>query len=163
MTPMNTDNFQEDTQHKFTSFVDQNDPQTYAIIGAAMEVHRELGHGFLEAVYQQALSLEFTQRGIPHKREHPIPVFYKSNALSTPYRVDFLCYNAILVELKALSMIGGNEEAQVIHYLKATGLQKALLLNFGSSRLQYKRLILSQSYLRKSAASADNNHHETPL
>ncbi|MFO7534354.1 MAG: GxxExxY protein [Kiritimatiellia bacterium] len=133
---------------------DKRDEQTYAIIGAAMEVHRELGHGFLEAVYQEAFARELTLRGIPFIREHPIPVFYKGEQLSAPYRSDFLCCDDVIVELKAMSAIGGTEEAQVIHYLKASEYSKGLLLNFGAPSLQYKRLVFN---LRESAQSADNS------
>jgi GxxExxY protein len=126
----------------------QKDRETYAIIGAAMEVHRIIGSGFLEAVYQDALEVEFRQRGIPFAREHSIPVIYQGVLLGTPYRVDFLCFNTILVELKALKNLSQSEEAQVIHYLKATQLQRAILLNFGAPSLDYKRLV---NNLRKSA------------
>lgn len=119
------------------------DERTYAIIGAAMEVHSTLGHGFLEAVYQEALALELTARGIPFEKEVSIPIRYKGQQLGTPYRADFVCYGCIIVELKALASIGGLEEAQVIHYLKATGYELALLLNFGAPRLQQKRIILT--------------------
>ena len=133
--------------------VAKRDEKTYAIIGAAMEVHKELGHGFLEAVYQEAFARELTLRAIPFMREHPIPVHYKGEQLGTPYRSDFLCCDEIIVELKALSAIGGTEEAQVIHYLKASGYHKGLLLNFGATSLQYKRLVFN---LRESVQSADN-------
>jgi len=115
------------------------DPQTYAIIGAAMDVHREFGCGFLEAVYQEALALEFTRRGIPFQREVELPIFYKGEKLRTGYRVDFLCHSDIVTELKALAGITGHEEAISINYLKAAKLQKGLLINFGAPSLQFRR------------------------
>jgi len=115
------------------------DPQTYAIIGAAMEVHGHLGNGFLEAVYQDALEIEFIARGIQFFRECDIPVFYKGKPLGAPYHADFLCYEEIIVELKAIKALTGVEDAQVIHYLKAIGFNRALLFNFGAPRLEYKR------------------------
>ncbi len=117
------------------------DPQTYAIIGAAMEIHRQLGHGFLEAVYQEAAVIEFTHRQIPFEHEVLLPVRYKDILLSTPYRADFVCFSDIIVEFKALSQITSVHEAQVFNYLKATGYRRGLLFNFGVPRLQYKRLV----------------------
>lgn len=89
----------------------RNDPRTYAIIGAAMEVHRHLGCGFLEPVYQAALMTEFSKRGIPFDQEVKLPVFYKEVLLNTPYKVDFICFGEIIVELKALRNLSGTEEA----------------------------------------------------
>ena len=117
------------------------DPQTYAIIGAAMEVHRVLGQGFLEAVYQEALAIELASRQIPCRREVPLEVRYKGQVLSTAYRADFVCYEEIIVEVKALERLSGREIAQVLNYLKATGFQRGLLINFGAPSLQVKRLV----------------------
>jgi len=131
------------------------DPRTYAIIGAAMQVHRHLGCGFLEAVYREALALEFNLRQVPYRREVKLPIFYKSHRLATYYRADFVCYDAVIVELKALAKLGGIEEAQIINYLKATGLETGLLLNFGVASLEYKRFVHSKSKSVQSAPSAD--------
>lgn len=117
-----------------------------------MEVHRCLGHGFLEAVYQEALALELEARGIPFEREVALPVKYKGKILKCSYRADFVCYQSVVVELKAISQLTSVDEAQVINELKATGLNRALLLNFGASSLEYVRRVLN---LRESAQSAD--------
>ena len=118
------------------------DPKTFEIIGSAMEVHKELGPGFLEAVYQEALVIELGAKKIPFKKEVELPISYKRALLSTSYRADFICHDDIIVELKAIEALSGKEESQIINYLKATGLKIGLLLNFGSSRLEYKRFIL---------------------
>src|SRR5258707_12844137 len=97
---------------------DFDDPQTYRIIGAAMAVHRELGCGFLEAVSREAFTIELQERAIPFVREARLPVIYRSRILPVFYTVDFICYDEVIVELKALHMIGPVEEAQLINYLR---------------------------------------------
>jgi GxxExxY protein len=121
----------------------KRDPQTYAIIGAALEVHRVPGCGFLEAVYQEALAKELMLRGIPFKREAELPIDYKGEPLSAKYKADFICYDDIIVELKALDNISGKEKAQVINYLKASKFLRSLLINFGTMRLQFERLVFT--------------------
>lgn len=133
---------------------DIRDPRTYAIIGAAMEVHRELGSGFLEAVYQGALAREFERRGIPFEREVHLPVIYKGRPLTTRYCADFICYGSVVVELKALSQLSRAEAAQIINYLKATGMGLGLLLNFGATSLQFERYVNSR---KQSAKSVDKS------
>src|SRR5207302_8173461 len=128
----------------------ENDPRTFAIIGAAMEVHKQLGCGFLEAVYQEALAIELSKRNIPFRREVHLPIHYKGALLVTSYCVDFVCFDSVIIELKAL---GGTEEAQIINYLKATGYEIGLLLNFGARSLQQRRFVLSKSV--ESVISAD--------
>jgi GxxExxY protein len=137
-----------------------SDPQTYSIIGAAMEVHRELGHGFLEAVYQEALAVELASRKISFQREVPLQVKYKNQPLIRGYKADFICLGEILVELKAIEHLGDSEKAQVINYLNATKFTRALLINFGSPSLEYQRIVLNHPEhealvnLRSSAKSA---------
>ena len=134
----------------------EKDPETFAIIGAAMEVHRELGRGFLELVYQTALALEFQERGIPFKAEVALPIRYKGKLLTCAYRADFVCFENIIVETKAISKLTHADDAQLINELKATGFHRGLLLNFGSASLEQKRLVsgLSQN-LCQSAKSVD--------
>ena len=116
--------------------------EVYQIIGAAMEVHRQLGSGFLEAVYQEALSIEFLNRDIPFIKEQKLMINYKGIELEKYYCADFICYNQIIVELKALTSLSSEHESQLLNYLKATELRVGILINFGSDSLQYKRMVL---------------------
>ena len=117
------------------------DRQTHSIIGAAIEVHRHLGSGFLEPVYQEALELELETRKIPFAREVELPVFYKGRPFALRYRSDFICFKEILVELKAIARLTDREGSQVINYLSACRLHRGLLLNFGSGSLQCRRFV----------------------
>jgi GxxExxY protein len=117
------------------------DEKTYKIIGAAIEVHKELGCGFLEAVYQEALEREFMAQGIPFVAQPYIEIKYKDKILEKKYQPDFICYSEVIVEIKAVSDMTGLEEAQIINYLKATGLKVGLLINFGSKSLEHKRFV----------------------
>ena len=115
--------------------------ESYKIIGAAMIVHNEIGSGFLEAVYQEALEKEFYLQDVPYKREVPLPIFYKGEMLSKTYIADFVCYDNIIVELKAVSFMSSEHKAQVLNYLKAAKFELGLLINFGESKLAYERLV----------------------
>ncbi len=132
----------------------KKDPRTYAIIGAAMEVHRRLGRGFLEAVYHEALRMELALREIPFQTEMDLPIFYRGTKLHIGYRADLICFNSVVVELKAIARLTSQDESQLINYLKATGIEVGLLLNFGAGSLEYQRLVFSKSV--KSAQSADS-------
>ena len=116
------------------------DPRTYAIIGAAMEVHRELGRGFLEAVYQEAFEKEARRRGLPFAREVELPIFYKGERLNTEYRCDFVCFGEVVLELKVLSKLTDREEARLVNYLKASRLEVGQPINLGMESLQAPRL-----------------------
>ena len=124
-----------------TRDLSDRDPRTYAIIGAAIEVHKQLGCGFLESVYQEALAIELGLRRIPFRREVKLPVSYKGQPLLTSFYADFICFDSLVVELKALANMSGTEEAQLINYLKATRYKVGLLLNFGARSLQHRRLV----------------------
>ena len=108
-----------------------------------MEVHRQLGCGFLEPVYQEALALELVNQNVPFTRELKFHISYKSRTLNTYYRPDFICFDSVIVELKALARLGSIEESQLINYLKVTGYHTGVLLNFGARSLEQRRFILS--------------------
>ena len=113
---------------------------TFAIIGAAMEVHKILGPGFLEAVYQSALAHELTLRGVPFEQQVRLPVSYK-DVLVGEYTADFMIDGKLIVEIKAVSNFNSQHQAQAMHYLAATGYRLALLLNFGTGSLEHRRVI----------------------
>ena len=113
---------------------------TFAVIGAAMEVHRILGPGFLESVYQGALERELTLRGIPFERKVKLPVTYK-DAIIGDYEADLVIDHKFIVELKSVSKLNSSHQAQAMHYLAATGLRLALLINVGTGSLEHHRVI----------------------
>ena len=117
--------------------------ETYAVTGVATEVHRALGPGFLEKVYQEAMRLELSARSIPFEAEKPLNIIYKGQSLTQKYFADLVCYERIIVEIKAINNLSGKEESQLLNYLKATGLRVGLLFNFGShGKLERKRLVI---------------------
>lgn len=116
--------------------------ESYAIIGKCMEVHNELGAGFLEIVYKDALEYEFKKAGIPYEREKMYEVKYKEVILPHLFYADFVVYDSIILEVKGVSAITDEFVAQSINYLKVSGNKLALLVNFGELRLNYKRILL---------------------
>jgi len=114
---------------------------TYKILGCCMEVHSELGNGFLEAVYQEALAIVFEEKGIPFEKEKAIDILFRGKILNKKYNADFLCFDEIIVELKACESLSPDHISQVLNYLKATRKKIGLLVNFGTPKLQYKRII----------------------
>ncbi len=117
-----------------------HEEQTGKIIRACMNVHGELGMGFLETVYQEALAIEFSQMKIPFEREKDLNICYKGKVLSKGYQADFFCYDSIVVELKAVSALTETHESQVINYLRAARKEIGLLVNFGEKSLRWRRL-----------------------
>ena len=116
--------------------------KSYKIIGACIEVHKELGSGFLEGVYQEALEMEFENLGIPFDREKELLIYYKNRKLQKRYKSDFICYNQIIIELKAINQLTSEHELHIINYLKVTNLKIGFLFNFGEKSLKYKRFVL---------------------
>ena len=117
--------------------------EVYASVGAAMDVYWQLGRGFLEPVYQEALGIEFRRRRIPFEAQEEIVIHYKGEALKKKYVADFICYAQIVIELKALEGLGGREVGQLLNYMKATRFNLGLLINFGSPvRLEWRRYVI---------------------
>lgn len=116
--------------------------EVYAIVGAAMEVQRQLGPGFLEAVYQEAIEIELQARGIPFEPQKLLSVCYKGHRLRREYCADLVCFGQVIVELKCLDHLSRREESQILNYLKATGLRVGVLINFGAVELEWKRLVM---------------------
>ena len=115
--------------------------EVFRIQGAVFEVNKTLGSGFLEAVYHECLALEFEARGIPFRSKPALPVIYKNRALRQRYEPDFVCFDQIIVELKAVSHLATEHRAQVVNYLKATGLRLGLLVNFGCAPARIDRFV----------------------
>lgn len=119
--------------------------QTYIIIGACIEVHKILGNGFLESVYEEALEKEFIKRNIPYKRQCKLSLFYDGKQMDKYFKVDFLCFETIILEIKAACFLNNEMKKQTINYLNASNLQVGLLVNFGESSLRWKRFINTQN------------------
>ena len=120
--------------------------ESFRIMGATLEVHKVLGCGFIEAVYQEALEEEFKKRGIPYEREKELTIDYKGKLLSKTFRADFICYNKIILELKAVSDFTDEHYAQIYSYLKAGRMDLGILINFGKANLDYVRIPASRKW-----------------
>ncbi|MCA8916754.1 MAG: GxxExxY protein [Planctomycetes bacterium] len=119
--------------------------EVYAVIGAAIEVHKELGHGFLEAIYDECLGYELADRNIVHESQPEVGIRYKRRVCKKKYVPDYLCFGQIVVEIKAIKALSELEEAQLINYLRATGKPVGLLINFGArGKLEWKRMALTK-------------------
>jgi len=116
--------------------------EAFKIIGKCMEVHRELGHGFLEIVYKDALELLFRQNNIPYEREKEYSIMFKNTLLPHKFYADFVVYDKIILEIKSTADLAKEHTAQTLNYLKVSGNKLGILVNFGSMQLEYKRLVL---------------------
>jgi GxxExxY protein len=123
--------------------------ESYIINGCFLSVYNHLGCGFLEAVYQEALEIEFKAAGIPYKREVRLPIYYRGVLLQKEYYADFICYDKNIIELKAVSAIADIHKSQVLNYLKATGYELGIIANFGAPSLETKRVCNSNNLLYK--------------
>lgn len=123
---------------------DKRDPQTYAVIGACMEIHSIPGPGFTEVVYHEAAKIEFPLHGIPFVHEAPLSIYFREQKLPTVFRADFLCYDDLIVEFKAIQKMGENEMRQIVNELAASRIHRGLLINFGAPKLEYKRVVFGQ-------------------
>jgi GxxExxY protein len=121
---------------------DDRDPQTYAILGACFTVHGFKGCGFNEPVYHECLEIEFEFCNIPYVHEKEYLLDYRDRQLNSRYYADFVCYDAVIVECKAVEKLTDKHRAQLLNYLKASGLRKGLLVNFGNTSLEYERFVL---------------------
>ena len=119
--------------------------ETYKFIGACMTVHKVLGAGFLESVYQEALEKEFVKQGIPFVRHQKLNVIFNNEQLKKYFVADFVCYDKIVTELKAVSFLRNDDTRQLLNYLKATSMEVGLLVNFGQKSLVWKRMINTKS------------------
>ncbi len=119
--------------------------ESYAIVGACMKVHCALGSGFLEAVYEEVLEKEFQVQKIPYKRQVKLDLYYEGEKLKKQYRADFICYDKIIVELKAVHQMPSVFYAQLQNYLKCSNMELGMLINFGTPSLTYKRIVNSKN------------------
>jgi GxxExxY protein len=119
----------------------QHESETYKVIGACINVHKSLGNGFLESVYQEALEIEFNKQKIPFSKQRRLNILFDGKPLDKFFVADFVCYESIILEIKASRFLHSDNSSQVLNYLKATGLPVGLLINFGESSLKWKRFI----------------------
>ncbi len=128
--------------------------ESYEIVGACFEVYKEKGNGFLEAVYQECLGIEFSMQGIPFSEQPKLSLRYKDRDLRQAYQPDFICFGKIVVEIKAVKRLTDEHRAQVINYLKATGMELGLLINFGHyPKIEHERFLNQRSHARKEILS----------
>jgi len=120
--------------------------ESYAIMGACFEVYKDKGCGFVEPVYQECLAIELSHRTIPFIEQRELDLFYRSQRLKHTYKPDFVCFDGIIIEIKAVHEIAPEHRAQVMNYLKATGFELGILINFGHHpRVQYERIVNTRS------------------
>ncbi len=128
--------------------------ESYKIIGACFEVYKEKGNGFLEAVYQECLGIEFSTQNIPFSEQPKLALKYKDHDLTQTYQPDFICFGKIIIEIKAVKRIADEHRAQIINYLKATGMELGLLINFGHyPKIKNERFLNQRSHTRKEILS----------
>lgn len=134
--------------------------EVFSIVGAAMEVHREKSSGFAEPVYQECMEIELADRKIPAEAQKEMAIVYKGRRLKKTYLADFVAFGKIIVELKALDRLTSREESQVINYLKSSGLELGVLINFGGPSLEWKRIVLTNRAVKSVDLQAQSNSRQ---